>query len=94
MTEEPNLHEELADSIIQSFFEKNEDLTMDVELTWQTDLGFRVILSSNGELVRTGHATSLTAAMLRLVEKAEKSVSEYRQNKARREAEYADDDDD
>lgn len=97
MTE--NLHEDLNDTIVREFFETNEDLGLDVEITWQVDLGFRLILSSCGDtFTRAGHPTSLSLGLIRLVERAKPKVDEYREEKAKIQAAYdaamAEDDDD
>lgn len=93
-----SLHEDLADSILKDFFEKNSDVDLEAEITWQTDLGFRVIMSSySTAIARAGHATSLTTALTRLVERTIPKVEEYRTDKARIQAAYEaaiDDDDD
>lgn len=93
-----SLHEDLADSILKDFFEKNQDVDLQAEVTWQVDLGFRVIMTSfGGSVCRAGHPTSINLAMTRLIDRAEPKIEEYRADKARIQAAYEaaiDDDDD
>lgn len=85
MTE--NLHEDLNDSIVREFFDKNDDVALDIEVTWQIDLGFRVLLRSGDvTMCRAGHATSLTLAVSRLIERAVPKIAEYRADQAKYEA--------
>jgi hypothetical protein len=78
-----NLHEDLNDAIAREFFETNDDIDLDLQISWQTDLGFRVFMNSDGSIMaRAGHPTSLTLAIARVIERAAPKIAEYRKDKA------------
>jgi len=87
-----NLHDDLTDSIALKFFKDHEDLSLQILIDWQDDLGIRVMMMSDGEraFARSGSAESITDALNKLIQKAIPKIQEDRERQAKIEAAFED----
>lgn len=98
--DEPNLHDDLTDSIVRAFFRDNEDVKLEIVIDWVEDLGIRVLVTSahDESFARSGSADSVTDAINKVIAKATPKLIEHREDQARIKAAYeaaiSDDEDD
>jgi len=87
-----SLQDSAVDALVLDFLSKNEDFALDIVIRWEDDLGLKVVLMSGDDSVaRSGHATSVTEGIRRLIAKGLPKVQEQREYKAKLEKAFADD---
>jgi len=87
---DPNLHDDLTDSIVRAFFRDNEDVKLEIVIDWVEDLGIRVMVTSmhDDSFARSGSVDSVTDAINRVIAKATPKLVEHRADQARIKAAY------
>lgn len=89
---EASLQDSAVDALVFDFLSKNEDFMLDIVIRWEDDLGLKVVLMSGDDSVaRSGHATSVTEGLRKLIAKGVPKIAEQREYKAKIEKAFADD---